>query len=364
MRKLAFFSILFVLLVFANAGIGAQETPTIGEVLSVADQSIAWRPDWPSDLPPDAFALKGVKQAASITLMIETPETSEASADTSAEKSSEKSSAVAYLVRWSPSGAILRRPYFSSAAAYALTFERDATDRPSGYEIEIIASDKASSVTKAGETKKSAADKKTEKMPESAKTSAESKGAEDSATESVSLTYGQDGALSGAERKTEGKREKSVFTAIADVLQELSYDEGGKAIGRIAYSFISSGLTEVRSYEEDGKETERVRFDYDSGGRITRVRTAELSIESLYNAAGYPLFARSSSERRFQWDERGLLVRESITASDGKTAETAYSYSFDSFGEWTERRSFTYVERFGIRVPEKGGRVLRKITYR
>lgn len=378
MRSFTILAAVYSLLALFGPGAGAQEASKaaapsalpILEVLAVAGRGVEWRPDWPAELPPDAFAVKSRKRVASISLTAESSD------------QAEEASSSAYLARWAASGALLERPYFFAGAVFILRFERDPSGRIVRFSTAEAPAEKNGAAEKDSGTGKETPGSGARKIVEQ-KNGAEKSGGKKSETsgvepETVSLAYGSDGALSSAARKKDGTLQTSRFSAYGSGWEEIAYDEDGTAVGRIACFFIPAGLAEARLYAEDGAETSLIRFDYDSDDRITRVQTADSSIEALYAPSGSdggssarPLFTRLYAgkdakpiERRFQWDERGLLVRETLVAADGKAEETSYSYSFDSFGEWTERRAFRQAEKFGIKAPEKGDRVLRKIVYR
>jgi hypothetical protein len=239
----------------------------------------------------------------------------------------------------------MRQPFFSGAAAFELSLDRTEAGRLRGYRIAPV---------EQGKGKKEA-----------------SKGADGASSETVTLAADSGGTPVSARRKTADSTVFSRFSAAGGEVEELSFDEKELLSGRTVCRYSGALLTLVSAFAEDGGVSSSVRYDYDSLDRVVRVEAAEYSAETVYGADGNPRFVRAASgaeakqiERRFQWDERGLLVREFSRDADGKPTETAYSYVFDAAGQWIERRAVNYAERFGVRGPEKGARVLRKISYR
>jgi hypothetical protein len=75
--------------------------------------------------------------------------------------------------------------------------------------------------------------------------------------------------------------------------------------------------------------------------------------------------APAETARRYvlQWDERGLLVRLSGGAEGEDGEEYRYDYSLDSRGNWTERRERRMIRRFGALAAGPGPVIRRRIEY-
>jgi len=287
------------------------ETPNPALVLALGDQPPRWRPDWPAEIPPDAFLLRGGRTARAVSVSVE--------------------SSGSYLARWSPLGRILERPFFWAGSAYALSFARGASGLPASYRL-------------AG-------------------------AGEGPGTESVSLSFSADGTLAAAERRNPDASIVSRFHPFGSTLEELEYDQEGRAAARRSVLFSREGPRAAYFYSDGGESAPAASFDYDSGGRATRIVYGERVFEAVYGARDLPVAVRGAGgavpgERRYQWDERGLLSRETVFGEDGATLEeTAYAYEFDAYGEWTVRRALKYAHRFGIWAPERGVLVRRGIDY-
>jgi YD repeat-containing protein len=329
MSKAIIFPIIIALCAAASLTAEDPQFPGIVGALHFGSRQPTWRPDWPDDVPPDAFAVRGSRVPRSLTVTVEA--TGEGAAD---------GPGAEYAAAWSPPGSVVRRPLFTPGAAYSLSLDYDAAGRVRGYKVEPLAEEAGAggSPAPSGET--------------------------------VVLAYGPDGSLVSAERKSEGKRTAVSFAREGDRLEELSFDEEGVPTGRVSWRFAGEHLVAADVYGENGEVSASIRYDYDSDGRAVRVEAGEYAAEAFYDASGRPrlLSVRSGPEgktevRRYQWDERGLLVKEFSTDDEGTEFETAYTYAFDAAGEWIVRDSARMVERFGAGFPEKGPRVLRKIHY-
>ncbi len=327
MRKAIIFPIIISL---CAAVILTAEDPQFPGIIGVLRFGLLrpdWRPDWPADVPPDAFAVRGSRVPRSLTVAVEAA--GEGAAD---------GPGAEYAAAWSPSA--VRRPLFTPDSVYFLSFDYDAAGRVRGFRIEPLARPSGDG------------------------------GSPAPSVETVVLAYGPDGSLVSAERKSEGKRTAVSFSREGNRVEEFSFDEEGVPVGRVSWRFAGEHLVAADVYGEDGEVSASTRYDYDSAGRVVRVEAGEYAAEAVYDASLRPrlLSIRSAPEgktevRRYQWDERGLLVKEFSTDDEGTELETAYTYAFDAAGEWTVRNSARMVERFGAKLPEKGPRVLRKIHY-
>ncbi len=285
--------------------------PSPAAVLAFGDRPPFWTPDWPDELPPDAFALRGGAKARAVAVSVE--------------------GLSEYVSRWSASGKVIERPFFWAESGYSLAFERAASGRPSRYRL------------------------------------IDGEGAE---SDSVSLSFSAEGALSSCERSSGDRPSRSGFYPFGSVVEEIRYVEDGIAEARASFDFAREGLRSIASVSADGTAETIASYDYDAGGRISAVSTADSQRSAVYGEDGLPRAVRvavaasgKTVERRLQWDERGLLVREFVF-SDDAGVEIAYDYDFDRKGEWIARRATRYVERFGVRIPEAGDIVRRRIDYR
>lgn len=311
----------------------------------------AWNPAWPADFPPDAFIV-GAKGVRSIELVLE-------SAATKTEEDASSSSAIA---RWDGVGKLLEFPFASAGSFSPVTVRRSSVGRTIGLRIAT-----APSASPAVAAKRTAGDGK--------------KGAEKADTDgkgeatTVSFKFASDGTLDSATLEREAERSFSAFrfrgmqAVNGNILTyrsatETRTGEDGIVTAVLDYSFGGGKILALGTRAETGEVTPLIDLDYDSGGRAVSVAEGEFSAEALYDGSGSVAYWRyGETERRFQWDERGLLVRE-LVSGDGDRFELRYEYRMDAQGNWIERRATRWIERFGSLVSEGGSKAYRTIRYR
>jgi YD repeat-containing protein len=364
MRRLPF-ALVAPLLLAPAFGVFAQDAVSAVELAALASLTeVPWDPSWPAELPPDAFAATGGRPSS--------VEVSLAEAEAGAGSEGEPSAP--YLARWDSAGRPAAFPFFLSGSRFDLSVVRDASGRISRASVAGAAAgstpeggkaateDAARTGPKAAAPKpaapKGAAPERAEPKPDGTK----SAGAAES---TIVLTYGADGAPASAVSEAEGGVSYSSFSRSGSAVDEIRYDESGLAVSRETFTVAARGVATRTAVAEDGTAASVYRRDYDAGGRTTRLEGAEGTVDVVYDKAGRPVSVRSEAgERRLQWDERGLIVREIETGADGKRVERAFSYAFNERRDWIERRSFVYEERFGLLVGAEGPAVVRSIRYR
>jgi len=322
----------------------------------------SWSPEWPAELPPDAFSVS-TRSVGSIELSAElmaTPSESASKADTAkpgpaaadGETASNEDGSGTLEVTYSVTPGGFEVPVFIAGVAYSLRSVLDASGKIRSF-----------AMTKTGE--------------KAGKESGEGTGKEtgdavglEGESSKVGLEYDSSGILIRSTIETEGETSFSTFLLLETLVEELVYDAEGLALDRFVYHRGREGVRSLEQVGEDGIPSLLAGFDYDGRGSISSVGTESGTIETLYDALDRPVFIRTTtteklaSERRLQWDGRGLLVRENRRDQDGKTREFRYEYVFDRYGNWTERRSLVYAERMGVFIPQSGPKVTRKIIYR
>jgi hypothetical protein len=104
---------------------------------------------------------------------------------------------------------------------------------------------------------------------------------------------------------------------------------------------------------------------YDSMGNMTRVGSEQGVFEAVYNGRRLYYWQDPAARRvSLQWDDRGHLVRMSGVARDNAALDYRYEYIVDNHGMWIERREFSMEPMLGALVPVSGGSFIRKIEYR
>ena len=191
-------------------------------------------------------------------------------------------------------------------------------------------------------------------------------------------------------------------------LLETWYDEEGNVLGIYAYSFLEIGKTRRLSAIRDcSKYAEATEFHYDSRGFITDSSGPEGIFNTLYFREDLPRYRESwpagnnpdmvqgptmgiaddgnpqgspidqgwvqggeAGIFSLQWDEEGLLVRiaEIPQAAGGNQDRAAlldyrYEYSFDEEGNWIERKEVRMIRQFGFLAPSAGIIFTRVLEY-
>jgi hypothetical protein len=104
---------------------------------------------------------------------------------------------------------------------------------------------------------------------------------------------------------------------------------------------------------------------YDSMGNATQAESEQGVFGAVYNGRNLYYWQDPASRKvSLQWDGRGLLVRMSGVAGDNAALDYRYEYIVDNHGVWIERREFSMEPRLGVLIPVAGGSFIRKIEYR
>jgi len=357
---------------------------------------VTWSPEWPADLPPDAFLVHagavgsidvvaelmtapsestytetGKMEKAGTTIPAEpkpaiakpaAPKAAPTVKPAAAEAQGATANGATTIgadgngtleVKYSVGLAGFEFPVFSGGAAYSLRFGLDASGKIRSFTMSKVAED-------AGKEPGEGTGKKT----------GDTAGNVEADTTKISLEYDPSGILFRTTIETGGDTSFSTFSVREALVEELVYDAEGLALGRFVYRRGREGVRSLEQVGEDGVPGLLMGFEYDAGGRLSAVGSEKGTTEVLYDALARPVSIRTvaagnaASERRLQWDERGFLVCETLRDQDGKTMEFRYDYVFDIYGNWTERRSLVYTERMGAYIPQNGPTVTRKIIYR
>lgn len=164
---------------------------------------------------------------------------------------------------------------------------------------------------------------------------------------------------------------------------ETWYDEEGKARG--AYSFSLTAIDKdmrIRAYRNLRTNGETEYF-YDSRGFITESSGPGGVFKVQYYREDLPRYwerrpAGDSGESydtgcagkySLQWDENGFLVRITGAAETPSSAagdelvDYRYEYSLDEKGNWTERREIRMIRSMGLLVPSPGTVFRRALEY-
>jgi hypothetical protein len=106
-------------------------------------------------------------------------------------------------------------------------------------------------------------------------------------------------------------------------------------------------------------------LQYDNMGNTTQVGSEQGIFEAVYNGQNLYYWKDPDSRKvSLQWDGRGLLVRMAGVAEDNKALDYRYEYIIDNQGAWVERREFSMEQRLGVLIPVASSSFTRKIEYR
>ncbi|MDR3248980.1 MAG: hypothetical protein LBT39_09370 [Treponema sp.] len=340
-----------VLLFFAPLVLNAQTPPTdlveelpapfpLTLVLEAAYGNTAgrWRPDWPLDIPPDAFALPG----AAITLIRDTGES--------------------YCLARDSRGRLTDFPVVLPVGLAQVTASYHAGGGITNFTLQVPAEDAAAGITW---------------------------------TAQFPLPYvpGEGTPPAKPEEAVKVQNDAQIFYVL--------FSEGGAEIAETwfdpwgAFAAYFSTRIERRTGEPWRILSLKDRdYRYENGGNLSQSSGDGGLFSAVYSAQGRPLYwvrapaSEDTPETRyysFQWDEQGLLVRlrdmtpaplesADIVISPGEAVETAveavepppvdfrYEYEFDRRGNWILRREIALVRQDRLLIPAYSREIRRQIT--
>lgn len=309
--------------------------PLLMLVRSAVSTDTFWRPDWPLDIPPDAFSAP----ASGITLTTETGE---------------------YTLRYNKQGLAVEFPFLlSGGMAQVQTIIGSQGEIQGFIVIPAAGADNALGVEFIGYEND---------LPVRARCTS------GGTVYFTALHYG--GTQSS----------------------EIWYDSEGNALGAFLYRFsaadgpaawelpsLSLRSLEFRSLAAAALEGSApdvhagdnlTRYAYDSWGNISEIGSSGGICSALYSAPAQVRYWTRPflSAYTLQWDAGGLLIRmipRTPTGSDGTYASTdtadadeyRYEYTLDERGNWIERREIRLMRRSGLLVPAGEHWVRRKMLY-
>jgi hypothetical protein len=148
---------------------------------------------------------------------------------------------------------------------------------------------------------------------------------------------------------------------------ETWYNAEGRALAYAVTSVQDYGGRRIRSVEiRDASGVHGETCHFESGGRVSLVERGSVRAAAVYGRQ--PLYwdftdgpeGEGEDDRRFslQWDENGFLVR-----MYGSGGDFRYSYDIDERGNWIRRREMVREEAFGLLVPVSQTEITREILY-
>jgi hypothetical protein len=164
-----------------------------------------------------------------------------------------------------------------------------------------------------------------------------------------------------------------VLSGDAPRFSETWFDKEGAALAVFSGEsrFLGDARRVVRRERRDRTGAFAESFDYDSGGNISALTAGESRFSALYAPENYPrywerLFPQDEGLYLIQWDQRRRAVRMTLRrkagAEEGPVA-FRYEYADDARGNWIERREIPLIRRYGSLVPAPERLTLRRIEY-
>ncbi|MDR2136123.1 MAG: hypothetical protein LBO76_05860 [Treponema sp.] len=316
-----------------------------------------WRPDWPREIPPDAFAVEGA-----LDLGLDPGEGVLGRYRLARDAGGRLTDFPLALP--SPQGPVFAQARISYGGEGGIT----------GIDIELPAPEPAPGAPPGAEAS------------DDAETSAGAEASDGAGIPDALLfslrfeePYFPDSAAPPRAGVVYGERRYYVlFSAGVREIAETWFDPQGVctayAKSRIAREAPRSGAApaeapwritglEIAEYGPEGApESRPALFHYESGGNLSESSGGYGSFSAIYGAAGRPLaWSRDSLNFSLQWDQGGRLVR--LRDLTGSPADFRYDYEFDSRGNWVRRRETALVRAGNLLLPAYSRDLVRRIVY-
>jgi hypothetical protein len=168
---------------------------------------------------------------------------------------------------------------------------------------------------------------------------------------------------------------------------ETWYDETGNALGIYGFTLVELDkkprIWAIKDYSAPASADSDIEFSYDSRNLVTGISGPAGLFNVLYfredaqrywerrptddNAVGNIAAADNlvtTGNFTFQWDEMGLLRRLSGEDDNGQLLDCRYEYTLDEMGNWIERRETRRIRDLGFLVPAFGNTIRRILEYK
>ena len=162
------------------------------------------------------------------------------------------------------------------------------------------------------------------------------------------------------------------FSGSPNEILETWYDDEGNALGAFGFSLAETGNEKkIRKYWNFSDPDSITEFYYDSRGFVTEVVGPDGFFGVSYFREDLPRYwERGPSNGRtsdgavfsFQWDEGNFLVR--MLSDAGQFVDSRYEYTLDEMGNWTERKETRMIRNFDLLFPSPGTTFRRVLEYR
>jgi hypothetical protein len=329
--KLVFFLLILPVAVLSGQEAGEGGVFPLAVLLETAENGGGsagfWQPDWPLEIPPDAFRLSG-GECRAIRVFVDGAE---------------------YRLSRNGEGRITEFPYLFMGELIQIQVEYDGDSRIARLSLaSAVGKEAAAGVEADGTDPWSAGPVLLE-----------------------ALEY--DGASPSVLRARQGDIYSFILLQWGErFIFETWYDGTGAVTA--AYEYRAAGrINEVRRLLDGGAGISRRH--YDSRFLLTGISALEGGCSVNYYRQDLPKYweREGAGHYSFQWDEAGFLVRcygtAETTASGAETGgnegfvDRRYEYALDNRGNWVERREFLMTRRFGLLSAVQGVTIRREIMY-
>jgi len=201
-------------------------------------------------------------------------------------------------------------------------------------------------------------------------------------------TEGADGdATSDATGGSAGSWYFIYYSYSRSEILETWYDETGNALGIYGFTLAEVGkmprIRTIKDYSAPASADSDTELFYDSRSLVTGISGPAGLFNVLYfredaqrywdrrpkgdsaagdNAAGDNLI--TAGNFTFQWDEMGFLRRLSGEDGNGQLLDCRYEYTLDELGNWIERQETRRIRDLGFLVPAPGTTIRRVLEYK
>jgi len=325
-KKIIYLLIFFLLITFPTVSQDAKTDTQDGQesgdawdffllplLETVFSGNINWRPDWPSDIPTDAFLTIGNRRTRIIELSNET--------DT-------------FLLRRNREGRLAEFPFFYKYGYAQVTADYSASGCVSAMTVSI-------------------------------KNFASQDGDDQSEEETWNINFSAD--FLPYSELSKGGSFPSVTVSSGDTvyfvfffespafLTETWYDKDGNMLVFCKSPvYVENGAWRITSMQIfESPDPRFIDYFYDSYGNISQVNSDDSSLSAIFMEKRPVLWQDTDMKYEFQWDNRRTL---SVTRASGETedsfTEYRYEYQFDSMGNWIKRSEAAYRIQFGLLTPQ------------
>ena len=150
-------------------------------------------------------------------------------------------------------------------------------------------------------------------------------------------------------------------------ITETWFDQEGNVLGGYAFSLTEYGEGQrIRSVRPLlAPDAPEIRLYYDSWGLVTRIAGPGGAYTALHHRDVFVRYwERGDGAFYLQWDANGVLVRMTHTDAEEPDLEYRFEYTFDERGNWVERREIVMIRRGGFWFPSPGTIFKRSLEYR